>query len=402
MKITLINSEHLPVPPVLGGAIETTIFETALSIKPFHMSVISPWVKQLDQEAITPPNVFHHVDIGSEKRYMHQILGSQLDSILQGAESPKHIYYLHGVTNLIEDINPDVIQIHNRIHFAPYFKKQFPNKQVVVYLHNHPEVTKKTIKKSIPDVDRLVFVSHYLAHQFHRQFPSSVDKSCVIHNSVDTTRWHPRTKKAPLTETVRQKYNLTLGQTILFCGRTVYHKGISVLIEAIDLLKIQFPHIKLLIIGSPFFGAQENSSFLHKIKKKAHQLEQHIQFTGFVPHDQTPYYYGVADITVVPSIWHEPFGKVVIESMATGTPVIASRRGAIPEIIDHNQNGLLIEDPRNPEHLAAAIKTLLESLQKRETLGDQGRFTVESNFSKNHRLNITQLFYETLKTRYVY
>jgi len=96
-----------------------------------------------------------------------------------------------------------------------------------------------------------------------------------------------------------------------------------------------------------------------------------VVFTGFVHHDELNYIYNLAGISVVPSVWQEPFGLINLEAMAAGCAVIASRVGGIPEIVVHDKTGLLV-DPSNANALRDQMIFLLEHPDQRERLASNG------------------------------
>jgi len=94
--------------------------------------------------------------------------------------------------------------------------------------------------------------------------------------------------------------------------------------------------------------------------------------------------YRSSDVLVLPSIptknWTEQFGYALVEAMASGIPVVASKSGAIPEVVKSNENGFLVK-PGDPVDLAEKIIKLLEDDSLRESLGRKARLIVEDNYS---------------------
>jgi len=130
---------------------------------------------------------------------------------------------------------------------------------------------------------------------------------------------------------------------LLFTGRLHPEKGLA---EAVQVAKMTGE--KLLIVGPPVAGPYWD-------KKVAPYLDKNIQYIGFVARDQLFKYYQRAKATLVPIQWEEPFGLVLTESMACGTPVVAFERGAVPEIVIDGKVGFIIKD-NNLEAMAGAIK----------------------------------------------
>lgn len=157
---------------------------------------------------------------------------------------------------------------------------------------------------------------------------------------------------------------------VLFCGRTCPEKGIHQLVAAMQ--KLEEPSIKLLVVGSPFFGAESNSPYFDKLKQDAAALSDRIRFTGFVENTQLPAYYRLADAACFPALWEESAGITAIEAMACGCPVIATRSGGMPEYLEGSKaillersevwkpEGLVLVDgvPALSDTLADAIRQL--------------------------------------------
>lgn len=92
-------------------------------------------------------------------------------------------------------------------------------------------------------------------------------------------------------------------------------------------------HIKLLVAGSPFFGAKDRSDYADGLQKQAAALGERVKFAGFVPNPRLPGYYRMANAACFPALWQEPAGITAIEAMACGCPVIATESGGLPEYL---------------------------------------------------------------------
>lgn len=148
------------------------------------------------------------------------------------------------------------------------------------------------------------------------------------------------------------------------------HKAVDVVIEAFGLLSEEFPEVDLLIAGD---GPQQ-SEIEEMIA--ACRLEARIHLLSSLPHDDLWSLYKGALLFVMLSRMAEGLPLVFFEAMACGTPVIGTRNGGIPEILIHNETGMLLE--RNqPGDAAAAMRTLLGNPLWRERIGRRGREFVE-------------------------
>ncbi|MEK7521069.1 MAG: glycosyltransferase family 4 protein [Patescibacteria group bacterium] len=129
----------------------------------------------------------------------------------------------------------------------------------------------------------------------------------------------------------------------LFVGRLLAVKGVA---EAIQAARLAGE--KLLIVGSP-----DSGEYWEKSIKPF--LDDKIRYAGYVPYGDLYKYYQKAKATLVPIQWEEPFGLVMTEAMACGTPVIAFKRGSAPEVVEHGQTGFIAE---TVEEMAAAMKEI--------------------------------------------
>ena len=175
-------------------------------------------------------------------------------------------------------------------------------------------------------------------------------KTSLLMNAIDIKKYKPNNKFRLFN---RQKYRINSNQhVILFVGRVELTKGVMRLLECI-------PHLDTKKINYHLFIAGEGS-YLHNAKKYVIEksFKNSVTFLGRVDHDRLPLYYNMADVLVLPSDM-EGVPMVILEAIACGTPVVASRVGGIPDIVQHGLNGFLVDD-LSPENLS---KTIIEILQ---------------------------------------
>lgn len=146
------------------------------------------------------------------------------------------------------------------------------------------------------------------------------------------------------------------GINILYVGGLREHKGVQVIIKAIKQIKSK--NIKLHIAGN---GVYEN-----QLKGLAGDDER-ISFYGRLSHNELQKFYSCADVLVVPSIWCESFGRVIIEAFRAGMPVICSNVGGMPELVMDNYNGYLFE-AGNTDQLIKILEGLLDDPKRLKLL----------------------------------
>jgi glycogen(starch) synthase len=150
---------------------------------------------------------------------------------------------------------------------------------------------------------------------------------------------------------------------VVFVGRLAPQKGVRTLVEVARLLKT--PGVQVLLVGD----GPQRSRLEQEIQRLA--VGDVVHLFGFVPHERVPAVLTHADLLVLPSLYEE-LGTILLEAMWVGVPIVASRTGGIPDIIDDGVNGLLVV-PGDPEALASAIDRLLADPDLARRLGEAAR-----------------------------
>jgi phosphatidylinositol alpha-mannosyltransferase len=179
----------------------------------------------------------------------------------------------------------------------------------------------------------------------------------IIPNGVDIHHYRP--EGPTRTEFKDGKLN------ILFVGRLEERKGVGDLIKACSLVKKDFPNFRLIITG-PGIRLRLQYKTMAKIL-----LGDRAVFTHYVAFADLPVYYRTADIFCAPATGGESFGIVLLEAMASGTPVVATDIPGYASVLTHGQEGLLAP-PKNPRALADALLKLLTDRQLRLAMAERG------------------------------
>jgi glycosyltransferase involved in cell wall biosynthesis len=181
-------------------------------------------------------------------------------------------------------------------------------------------------------------------------------------------------------ELLREKYHLP-EKFLLFVGGLNPLKNFSNLLRAYDILRSKIPH-KLVAVGFKRWKFEGDLELVTQLG-----LEKHVIFTGFVPDEDLPAIYNLADLFVFPSLY-EGFGIPVLEAMACGCPVVTTKTGCSREVAG---DAALLADPRNPEEIAREISKVLSSPDLRSQMIEKGlsqasRFGWEKTASETLRL----------------
>ncbi len=187
----------------------------------------------------------------------------------------------------------------------------------------------------------------------------------VVPLSVDLSAFRPLPKDPWLKGTLRLR-----PRVVAYFGRFVKQKGIAVLLNAYERLRGRADTSLLLVGGGPLETVCRGRDGVSVV-------------TG-VAHDQVPRYLSLADVVVLPSLtssgWKEQFGRVVIEALACGVPVVGSNSGEIQRLVRHTGGGLLVPQG-DAVGLANALDTLLANERQRQELVKQGQAIVRACYS---------------------
>ncbi len=224
---------------------------------------------------------------------------------------------------------------------------------------------RRTFFPSEKYVDRFVCVSNFIYKKIERFNPSIAAKSVVIHNPVRVpSTTHPE----------RGKY-------LLFFGRLSREKGIPVLLDAMKGL----PGMNLKIAGTG--------------DMKFENIPANVEFVGFKSKDELTPLIRQAMFTVVPTQSYESFGLSCVESLALGTPVIASDMGALPEIVKHGETGFLF----TAGNVAGLRKTIEEAVNMPETayktMSNNARESVAKFSEEDYICKLIRLYEELITAK---
>jgi glycosyltransferase involved in cell wall biosynthesis len=239
---------------------------------------------------------------------------------------------------------------------------------------------------------RLLCVSTPVAEQFDK-FPL-IGKIRIVHNGFPIEEFAGVTCER--SDAFRTAYLLQGVKNLVgVVGRIKFQrKGQEVFVRAASLLRDRFPDARFLCIGSPFPG---NESHLTNLLALIHELnlDGYVVYTGDV--DDIKAAIRGLDILVLSSSQPEPFGGVVIEAMALSRPVVATNIGGSREQVVDGVTGCLVT-PGDPEDMARGIGWLLESMDRRQTFGENGhqRYLEKFEFEAFYR-TMLQVYEEAVE-----
>ena len=367
-KVLIVMACGLPVPAVKGGAVATLV-ESLLKINETEKQV-KFYVFTLgnrDSEYISKQ--YHNTEFFNI--HYHPILLT-LDKLISSKGYLKKLYVIKEAMQYIKKNDFDAIILQN----GGFLLKIFRNKKLLekykgkIFYHLHNDIPHNADRKVLKYC-RFILISNYLIKGVVDLCGDKAKENCsIVKNGININKFS-RTLNIEEKKQLREELKIKPEQKILvFVGRISPHKGID---NSLGVVKaLHDTKIVLLVIGSTNFGMADCSPFEQEIKQKCLEMKGQVRFTGFIHNDELWKYYQLADIAVLPSMWEEPAGLTMIEAVASGTPVISTISGGIPEYISDNCGILVKRDSTIVQSLVEAIRNMLNhenEWKKKVTIG---------------------------------
>lgn len=403
MKILILTNEY--PPSIYGGAgvhVEHLVQELSRLQKGRHSINVYCFGGQIEHAANkTVKGIHHNARFTSRDPRHRKLMDALFRNILMAGSAGGF----------------DIIHCHTwYTHFAGCLLKEMYNRPLVLTTHSlEPQRTWKEEqlgtayragkwleKTAYENADGVIAVSEFMKKTVHDIYKVPMKKIRVIHNAIDVDKYKPVSAPHLL-----EDYKIQPDKPfILFVGRITRQKG---LIHLINAVKYLIPDTQVVLCAS----SPDTETLKREIAagiKEARTITKNIiiWIDRSVPLEYLIPLYSHASVFVCPSIY-EPFGLINLEAMACGTPVVSSKAGGIPEIVDHGETGLLIPfvrkdrssfEPKDPERfsrdLAEAINSLLISPETIKMMGRRARRKVEKCFSWKSVAKQTLEFYKDL------
>ena len=380
-RILLVPPPELPVPAVQGGAVETLVThlirenERRGCLDLLCASIPDPAAAE-QAKALRHTRMLYVARPRGARRYWPLVFIERCF----GIAAPYDPWYQKVQLSLALELPPPdlIVAEGGNLTQCSAISRMFGRGRCLAHLHGQTACS-HTMDEIYGGV---LALSEFIRDDYLKT--SSLDRqhAYILHNCIDTARFTPGTPDAAL--------RASLGFApedfvVLFCGRLEPDKGIHKLLEA--MAAVDDARCKLLIVGSPFFGRTQSSPFLRKLEQQAHALGDRVRFTGYVPNENLPDYYRLADLVCVPTLVEEAAGLVAVEAMGCGRPVLATRSGGMPEYLQGSQAILVDRGPELAAQLSWAIRMLHEHPDLCAQMGAAGARAAQ-RFS-------TAAFYET-------
>ena len=347
--------------PVSGGAIATVIMQIGREFLTagHRVSVLTTIDRNPAYTIGTVIRIEHRIatELRTAPRFFSRILGK-----LNGYDWPCFNYYLRSFLNALKRLQPppDVIIIFNDLASSEYVKRVMPGAKVIVWLHNECR-TRHNICRTIAATDMFVANSGYIRDWTVSKLGIPLHGFVVAHNGVDLKAFRPHEEYLNQNDLLR----------VLFLGRIDPNKGPDIVADAVAVLRREGLPLTLTVVGGLWFYGDVDpmtDSYFRSLKVKMEFAE--ARYLGHVDRHAVPEVLRQHDVVCVLSRTNEPFGLVVLEAMASGCAVIASKRGGLPEAC--GGAAILVDESDFP----AVCDTLRSLVLDRNLLNDYKRQSI--------------------------
>lgn len=366
-RIAIINNGTLPMPSVLGGAVETLVQllvdtnEKQMQMQFEIFSIDNADARKKAKEYRYTH--FHFVNTSSVSNRMVDFVKRCYNFIAlrTGLSFVGYSYASALIHFLKNNNNIDAVLLEGSSINAEYIKRK-TTLPVVQRIHNiPPHGWRHWDELNAKSTDLYLGISNYICNLLKKDIEGKYGANIkLLYNSIDFDQFNVRTTIEER-YTLRESFKIPVNSFLfVFSGRLRNYKGIKELLLAFLESKDKMPNAYLLIVGSFAFSSTYVSPFENELASIIHQLGERVVFTGFVKHEVIHRYYQIANVGVFPSTWEEPFALTCLEAIASSLPVIITRSGGMPEIIDE-ECGIVVENDENLVHsLAVAMKYIYD------------------------------------------
>jgi len=236
--------------------------------------------------------------------------------------------------------------------------------------------------------DKIIFISQPLIDWALKERITGEEKMIRIYSGLELHRFQP--VSVDVKNKIRKKWKLRDNDLVIGIVSKLWEgKGHAILMKAFRDLKKEIEEARLVIVGEGYLYDRLVALV------DTYGLRDSVLFTGFLM--DVSEIIATFDVAVLPSFF-EGMGRVLLEAMAMEKPVVASRVGGIPDLVEHGVNGFLV-NPGDVRKLAAAIKQLLKDKKLAGRMGKQGRRKIEEQFSADGMVKSIERVYTEMLNR---
>lgn len=370
MRICIIASCAEPVPVQAWGGIESQVEgqARALAALGHDVHVLTVGTAAAQERALLDGVTYHRLlpAVAYDSAPIRRLL-------------PGVVRFTRRAYAACRKLDPEIVHLHARYPSYLWLRWLAPRRArwcTVYHAHNWKLAERMDYGRGSRRA-LAVRVGAHLDVSIARGCDAVIAISAFMKREIATTAGISETKISVLTNMVAPHMlrvpEAVRDLNVVYVGRIAAEKGLDLLLRAMPAVVARRPETQLTVIG-PVRGGTERGGFFAGCARLVDelQLRGHVRFAGMVPNAQLSGWLARARVVAVPSVWNEPCGLAAIEALACGTPVVCTRVGGLPEIVEDGRAGAVVE-PHNPAELAAALLRVLADDRLLEWVRGVGR-----------------------------
>lgn len=390
IRVAVLSGLNYPVPPIRGGGPQIVLYNTCLNITDpeIDWTILADWDEGLKEVDFDRKRI-----LAIKTRWIDRILLAVVNLLpyrirkmifSEVGDQDRLVLNLKILRKLLFR-KVDVIICHESFSLAYLVHLVFPHKRIITYTHNSKlhldfddEMWHRYVKAS---TGGMILGSYSSKHDLSARFDVLPQKIEIIYNGIDIRKFNTHQKDQYRHET-REKFHFSQQDFVfLYCGRITPQKNIDQILHAFLKLNQERTDIRLVIIGSAardLYGDLAYEQSLHDLVPV--HFRERVIFTGFVPQEKLPELYSLGDCGVLGTKGEfETLTLFILETLACGTPVIASAVGALPEVLHPASEGYLLRPDYSLEEMVSAMR---EMVNQRDYWSGRSK-TIESYIQQN-------------------
>lgn len=371
-RIVFIPCGILPIPAVRGGAVENLVQQLLDQNElygEYEFITYSPY----DENAVKKSHTYKYTSfvfvpltgiLCKVQTAFYRLCGEIKSKV--GNYDFQNLFLHKIIKDLERRGHIDCVLLENAPKFAIEIRSHFPDVKIIQHYHNVPD--EQRIWQAVDNcTDKYFCISHFVKRKVEEIFHlgCASDKAKVFYNCLDISRFYKADEAKR--NIIRERLGLETDDcVIIYTGRLQPYKGVKQLMQGFSNLKGH--NVRLLVVGGSFYEGAKKNKFIQELESMALGLGSKVVFTGFVSYDTIPDYYAIADIAVVPSVCEDAFALTGLEAMASTLPLIVTRVGGIPEVVNNECAILLNNDNLLSKNITTALSCLVANKQKRKAM----------------------------------
>ncbi|MEW6745173.1 MAG: glycosyltransferase [Planctomycetota bacterium] len=395
-RIAIVSVPWTASPPRTTGSIGHISHDIARRLLPRHEVMLVSGAHRVDHDALVPGIRYVRLSDNLD-RLLLQVPATLLARFLPGGKGRLYLYrscyhriFAWRAARALRRFHPAVVLLQFLPQWLPSLRKQLPGTRLLLWmqadtLSRGPE----TLTRPLGLARFILSCGEHLTQTTRESLPHLAECCRTLFNGFDPELFRALADRDNGTPRER-------AAEILYVGRVTPEKGVHVLVRAVARLAEEGRDVRLSVVGMlrstdprmlPCLREDLRAElvrlgprYLSFLQEEAGPARDRVQYVGEVEQKELPALYRRATVFVHPTLWDEPFGMPVVEAMASGTPAVAGRAGAMPEIIEDGVSGLLFP-PGDSDALAACLREIFDDPKRARELGEAGRQRALDHFT---------------------